>query len=178
MAADAALRVAGLDLRVEAAQLFIMNSYRVNDYLGLLGQDAVASRGRGLYAHAAYDLLDLAGVDTRQRLVLFAGYENVNPRSKMSAYNYNPPAIVGPGEVSPKAPSPAKSFIRAGIVYHPHPTVALKADIQLALGDEGPAPAPPTTVMGAPGTPVPLPPELAEAARGRSRVGLGLAFTF
>jgi hypothetical protein len=134
--------------------------------------------GRGAYAQAGYDVLRLAGGDTRQELVFFAGYENVNPRSAMSSYNYNPPTITPPGETPPGAPSPWKSFVRAGIVYRPLPTLAFKVDLQIALDAEGPPPTAPMTAPGAPGTPRPLDPELAEAARGKSRLGLAMGFSF
>ena len=44
-----------------------------------------------------YDVLRLGDVETKQELLFFGGYENVNPRSAMSAYNYNPPAITRTG---------------------------------------------------------------------------------
>jgi hypothetical protein len=171
----------GADVRAEYAELFIVNSYRVNDYLGLIGQDAVPARGRGFYLQAGYDLLRLAELDTKQALLVFAGYENVNPRSKMSSYNYNPPSITSPGQVSPNArqPSPAKGFVRAGVVYRPRPVVALKVDVQIALQSAPPAEAAPSmTLPGAPGTPEALGADLAEAARGRSRIGVAAAFSF
>ena len=175
---DLRFRGGGFDLRAEYAHLFIFNSYRVNDYLGLLGQSAVPKNGRGGYVQAGYDLLHLGDVPTGQELLLFAAYENVNPRSSMSPYNYNPGTITAVGETPPYAPSPARQFVRAGLVYRPVPGLAFKFDVQIALSGEGPPPAPPMTVPGAPGTPVPLPPEVLEAARGASRVGLALAFAF
>jgi hypothetical protein len=68
-----------------------------------------------------------------QELVVFAGYENVNPRSQMSQYNTNPPAILSPGQPEPNAPSPSRSFLRAGLAYRPRHQVAVKLDLQLAL---------------------------------------------
>ena len=175
---DVRFRGGGFDLRAEYAQVFIFNSYRVNDYLGLLGQDAIPKIGRGGYVQAGYDVLRLAGADIKQELLFFAGYENVNPRSAMSDYNYNPAAITPPGELAPNDPSPARSFVRGGIVYRPLPELAFKVDIQIALDGEGPPPAPPMTLAGAPGTPRPLDPELALAVRGATRVGLGVGFAF
>ena len=104
----------GLDLRAEYARLWIVNSYLANDYFGLLGQSAIPSRGRGFYVEAGYDLLRLAVPESAQELVLFGGYENVDPRSQMSPYNYNPPTITGPGQLPPQAPSPSKAFVRGG----------------------------------------------------------------
>lgn len=176
--ADARYRQFGFDLRVEVARLYIVNSYLVNNDQGLLGQDAVPARGRGFYGQAGYDLLRLGGIETKQELVMFAGYENVNPRSEMSPYNYNPPSITGPGELSPRAPSPAKSFVRGGIDYRPWPAIALKADVQVALDAEGPPPAAPMVMAGAPGTPRPIGADVADAARGRTRVGLAIALNF
>jgi hypothetical protein len=180
--ADARYRGWGFDLRAEFAELFIVNSYRVNDYLGLLGQDAVPAAGRGFYAQAGVDVLcvgesadDLPG---RQRLVLFAAFENVNPRSRMSQYNFNPATITGPGELPPNAPSPSRSFVRGGINYQPWPFLAVKVDVQVALDAEGAPPLPPMTLMGAPGVPKPLPGYLTDAARGRTRVGFALAWAF
>lgn len=175
---DFRFRGGGFDLRAQYAHLFILNSYRINDYLGLVGQSAVPKNGRGGYVQAGYDLLHLGDGPSRQELLLFAAYENVNPRSAMSPYNYNPGMITGPGETPPSAPSPARQFARGGLVYRPVPGLAFKLDVQIALSGEGPPPAPPMTVPGAPGTPVTLPPELLEAARGASRVGLALAFAF
>ena len=109
---DARFRGGGVELRAEFAQFFIFNSYRVNDYLGLLGQDAVPKAGRGGYVQVGYDVLRLGDADTRQELLFFAAYENVNPRSAMSPYNYNPPTITGPGETPPNAPSPS-AVVRA-----------------------------------------------------------------
>jgi len=175
---DVRFRGGGFDLRAEYAQVFIFNSYLVNDHLGLLGQDAIPRIGRGGYVQAGYDVLRLAGADIKQELLFFAGYENVNPRSAMSNYNYNPPAITGPGELAPNDPSPARSFVRGGIVYRPLPELAFKVDLQVALDGEGPSPSPPITLAGAPGTPRPLDPELALAVRGAPRVGLGVGFAF
>jgi hypothetical protein len=175
---DARFRGGGFDLRAEYAQVFIFNSYRINDYLGLLGQDAIPKAGRGSYVQVGYDVLRLGDVETKQELLFFGGYENVNPRSAMSAYNYNPPTITGPGETPPDAPSPARSFVCGGITYRPLPELAFKVDLQLALDGEGPPPTTPVPMAGAPGTPRALPAELAEAARGKTRLGLGISFAF
>jgi hypothetical protein len=176
--ADARYHRFGFDLRAEFARLYVVNSYLVNNYLGLLGQDAVPSRGRGFYAQAGYDLLRLADLETKQELVLFAGYENVNPRSETSIYNYNPPSITGAGQPAPSGPSPVKSFARGGIDYRPWAALAIKVDVQVELGTEGPPPAPLMIMPGAPGTPRSLGADLADTARGRTRVGLALAFSF
>ncbi len=175
---DARFRGGGVELRAELAQVFIFNSYRVNDYLGLLGQDAVPKAGRGAYVQVGYDVLRLGDVDTRQELLFFAAYENVNPRSAMSPYNYNPPTITGPGELAPNAPSPSRSFVRGGIAYRPLPELVFKVDLQIALDGEAPPLTAPVTAAAAPGTPRPLTPQLAEAARGKSRVGLAVGFAF
>jgi hypothetical protein len=175
---DARFRGGGFELRAEYAQMFIFDSYRVNDYLGLLGQDAVPKAGRGSYVQAGYDVLRLGDAATKQELVFFAGYEYVNPRSAMSPYNYNPPTITPPGETPPNAPSPPRSFVRGGIVYRPLPQLAVKVDVQIALDGALPPLVTPVPAMGAPGTPQPLEPELAEAARGTTRLGLGLGFAF
>jgi hypothetical protein len=176
--ADARYKKSGFDLRAEYARLYIVNSYLVNNYLGLLGQDAVPARGYGVYVQGGYDLLQLGGLDTPQELVMFAGFENINPRSQMSQYNYNPPAITPAGQLAPEAPSPSKSLVRGGIDYRPRPSIALKADIQIEIGTEGAAPAAPMVVAGAPGTPRALGTDVADAARGRTRIGLALAFSF
>jgi hypothetical protein len=175
---DARFRGGGVDLRAEYAQFFISDSYRVNDYLGLLGQDAVPRIGRGVYVQAGYDVLRLGDAATKQELTIFAGFENVNPRSSMSPYNFNPPTITPPGETPPNAPSPARSFVRGGIAYCPLPELVFKVDLQLALDGEGPPPTTPVPAMGAPGTPWPLPSQLAQAAQGKTRVGLGVGFAF
>jgi hypothetical protein len=176
--ADLHYRNSGFDLRAEYARLWIINSYLVNDYLGLLGQSAVPSRGRGFYVEAGYDLLRLGAPETKQELVLFAGYENVDPRSEMSPYNYNPPAITPVGQLAPEAPSPSQSFLRGGIDYRPLPSLAFKVDLQWALDSERPLQSAPTVIAGAAGTPRPIGAEVAEAARGATRVGLALAFDF
>ena len=168
----------GFDLRAEYARLYVINSYLVNDYLGLLGQSAVPSRGRGYYVEAGYDLLRLAAPEAAQELVLFAGYENVDPRSEMSIYNYNPPAITPAGQLPPEAPSPSRAYVRGGIDYRPVASVALKLDLQVALDGQGPPPAAPQVLAGAEGTPRPLGTDVADAARGATRVGLALAFNF
>jgi len=175
---DARFRGGGFEARAEYAQMFIFNSYRINDYLGLLGQDAISKAGRGGYVQAGFDVLHVAGVETRQELMVFAGYENVNPRSAMSSYNYNPPTITGPGGTPPNAPSPPMSFVRGGIDYRPLPELVFKADVQIALDAEGPPPAAPVTLPGAPGTPQPLESNLAQAARGKTRLGLAVGFAF
>ena len=59
-----AVRGGGVDLRAEYAQVFILNSYRINDYLGLLGQDAVPRTGRGGYVQLGYDVLRLGDAET------------------------------------------------------------------------------------------------------------------
>jgi hypothetical protein len=96
----------------------------------------------------------------------------------MSSYNYNPPTITGPGETPPNAPSPARSFIYGGIVYRPLPELAFKVGLQIALDGEGPPPNPPVPAAGAPGMPRPLDADLAEAARGKTRLGLAIGFAF
>jgi hypothetical protein len=176
--ADLSYHNAGFSLRAEYARLWIINSYLVNDYLGLLGQSAVPSRGRGFYVEAGYDLLRLGAPDGKQELIVFGGYENVDPRSAMSPYNYNPPAITPAGQLAPEAPSPSRSFVRGGINYRPLASLALKLDLQWALNGEGPAQAPPMVMPGAAGTPRPIGTDVAEAARGATRVGLALAFDF
>ncbi|HVV48889.1 MAG TPA: hypothetical protein VHO06_04465, partial [Polyangia bacterium] len=168
----------GLDLTAEYARLYIVNSYLVNDYLGLLGQSAVPARGQGFYVQAGYDLVHLAAPESAAELLLFAGYENVDPRSQMSAYNYNPPTITGPGQLAPEAPSPARGYLRGGIDYRPLPSVALKVDIQVALDGQGPTAEPPMVQPGAAGTPRPIGADVADAARGVTRVGVALAFNF
>ncbi len=50
----------GFNIRAEYARLYIINSYLVNDHLGLLGQSAVPARGRGFYVEVGYDVLQLA----------------------------------------------------------------------------------------------------------------------
>ena len=175
---DVSFRRGGFELRAELAELFIVNSWKVNDYLGLLGQDAVPARGRGVYAQAGYDILRLLEEGSGQELVFFAGYENVNPRSRMSEFNYNPPTITGPGELPPSAPSPARSLLRGGFCYRPWPSVALKGDIQYALSGATALPVTPVPVAGAPGTPTALPDDLAAASRARTLVGFSLALAF
>ena len=175
---DARFRGGGFELRAEFAQFFIFNSYKVNDYLGLLGQDAVPKSGRGGYVQVGYDVLRLGDADTRQELMVFGQFENVNPRSAMSPYNYNPPTITPPGELPPNAPSPARSFVRGGIAYRPLPQLIFKVDVQIALDGELPPVMAPMTAAGAPGTPRALDTHLAEASRGKSRLGLAAGFTF
>jgi hypothetical protein len=175
---DVAVRGGGFELRGQFAELFIVDSWKVNDYLGLLGQDAVPARGRGFYASLAYDLLHLADPPTTQQLLVFGGYENVNPRSRMSAYNYNPPAITGPGELSPSAPSPAKSLVRGGFCYRPWAWLAFKGDIQYGLAGTSAMPVTPMPAATAVGMPVPLSEDLARASRARTLVGFALALAF
>ena len=110
--------------------------------------------------------------------MLFGGYENVDPRSQMSPYNYNPPTITGPGQLPPQAPSPSKAFVRGGIDYRPVPSVALKLDLQVALDDAGPPQTAPQMSASAQATPRPIGGDVAAAARGATRVGLALAFNF
>lgn len=172
---------AGAEVRAELAEIFIVNSYRVNDYLGLLGDDAVPKVGRGVYALGSYDFLRALGRRTLQALVGFVEYENVNPRSNMSGYNYNPPSITTADETSPNArtPSPSRSFVRAGLVYRPRPVVAVKADVQVALDDPMVVAASPVMVLpSAPARPIPLPADVVASARGRTRVGVAAAFSF
>ena len=175
---DARLRGAGFDVRAEAAELFIVDSYKVNDYLGLLGQQQVPARGSGLYAELGYDVLSLGSAPTGQALVFFAGYENVNPRSRMSPYNFNPGAISATGQLPPDAPSRPKSFVRGGIDYRPAGWVAFKFDVRVALAAEELTPAAPVTVPNAPGVPRPLPSWVVESARGKTLVGFAAAFSF
>jgi hypothetical protein len=175
---DVAFRGGGFELRGQFAEVFIVDSWKVNDYLGLIGQDAVPARGRGFYAQAGYDLLHLDGGQSTQELVLFAGYENVNPRSRMSSFNYNPPTITGPGELSPAAPSVASSLLRGGFCYRPWPWLAVKGDIQYALRGNTAMPVTPTPLTGALGVPVSLSDDLLAASRARTLVGLSLAMAF
>jgi hypothetical protein len=131
--ADARYRGFGLDLRAEYAFLAIVDSWKVNDYLGLTGAADVPARGRGYYLQAGYDLLHLLWPGAGQELIAFAGYENVNPRSSMSPYNYNPPAITPANQPLPNAPSEPMPYARAGLAYRPRAEVAIKSDVQIAL---------------------------------------------
>jgi len=175
---DLRYRRHGLNVRAEYARLYVVNSYLVNDYLGLLGQSAVPSRGRGFYLEVGYDILRLAGAAGKQELELFAAYENVNPRSQMSPYNYNPPTITGPGQLPPEAASSARGFVRGGFDYRPRPSLVLKVDVQVALNSVGVPGQPPNVAAGAPGVPRTLGTDLTDAARGATRVGLALGFNF
>ncbi len=168
----------GFDVRAEYARLYIVNSYLVNDYLGLLGQSAVPARGQGFYLEVGYDVLRLASPAGKQELELFAAYENVNPRSQMSPYNYNPPAITGPGQVPPEAPSSARGFVRGGFDYRPRPAVVLKVDVQVALNSVGVPGQPLNVAAGAPGVPRTLGSDVLDAAQGATRVGVALGFNF
>jgi len=175
---DARYHHAGLDVRAEYAHLFIVDSYRLNDYFGLDGAQTIPARGRGFYIQAGYDLFRVLWPELSQELLVFAGYENVNPRSRMSPYNINPPTITGPNQSPPNAPSDAKDFVRAGICYRPHAQVALKLDAQIALHPNAPATVPVAPTPGALGVLQPLDPDVAAAARGDSRLGLAVAFMF
>jgi hypothetical protein len=168
---------AGIDVRAEYAHVFIIDSYRLNDYFGLVGDAAIPARARGFYVQAGYDLFHWLLPDSTQELVLFAGYENVNPRSRMSPYNFNPPAITGPNQTVPNSPALSQGFVRTGLTYRPHPQVALKLDVQLALDGEAAAPTS-APLPGALGVQKPLSSDVAEAARGGSRVGMAVAFMF
>ena len=176
--ADARFRGGGFDLRAEIAELFIVNSYRVNDYLGLLGQDAVPARGRGFYAQAGYDVLATDDPGPRQALLFFAGYENVNPRSEMSPYNYNPPTITPPGQTLPRCPPRRRRRSCAGDRLPSAPGGRLQGRRPGRARRGGARPLPPLTVTGAPGTPRALRTDVAEAARGKTRVGFAFAFMF
>jgi len=123
-------------------------------------------------------VLSLGSAPTGQALVFFAGYENVNPRSRMSPYNFNPGAISATGQLPPDAPSRPKSFVRGGIDYRPAGWVAFKFDVRVALAAEELTPAAPVTVPNAPGVPRPLPSWVVESARGRTLVGFAAAFSF
>ncbi|MFL5308343.1 MAG: hypothetical protein ACJ8F1_24240 [Polyangia bacterium] len=175
---DLRYRRHGITLRAEYARLYVVNSYLVNDYLGLLGQSAVPARGRGYYVELGYDLLQLAGAPGKQALVLFAAYENIDARSGMSPYNYNPPAITGPGQLAPEAASPARGFARGGLDYRPRPSIVLKVDVQVALNAVGVPGVPLQVATGAPGTPRPVGADAMDAARGATRVGVALGFNF
>ncbi len=175
---DLRYRRHGVTVRAEYARLYVVNSYLVNDYLGLLGQSAVPARGRGYYVELGYDLLQLAGPGGKQALELFAAYENINARSQMSPYNYNPPAITGPGQLAPEAPSSARGFVRGGLDYRPRPAIVLKVDVQVALNDVGVPGVPLQVAAGAPGTPRPVGGDVTDAARGATRVGMALGFNF
>jgi hypothetical protein len=175
---DLRYRRHGFNLRAEYARLYVVNSYLVNDYLGLLGQSAVPARGRGFYVELGYDLLQLAGGPGKQALELFAAYENINVRSQMSPYNYNPASITGPGQLPPEAPSAARGFVRGGLDYRPRPAIVLKIDIQVALNSVGVPGLPLQLASGAPGAPRPVGADALDAARGATRVGVALGFTF
>ena len=169
----------GLNVRAEYARLYVINSYLVNDELGLLGQSAVPARGRGFYLEVGYDLLHLAPAANKQVLELFGAFENINPRSVMSPYNYNPAAITGPGQLAPEAPSTSRSFVRAGLDYRPRPSIVLKADVQVALDDVGLPPGVQLQVApGAPAAPKAVSAGITDAARGATRVGLAIGFDF
>lgn len=169
----------GFDARFEYAHLFIIDSYRLNDYYGVDGAASIPARGRGFYLQAGYDLFKhLLPELAPQELLVFAGYENVNPRSRMSPYNANPSAITGPNESPPNAPSSANQYIRAGLTYRPHPQVAVKLDVQLSVGSAGLPPTMVPPLQGLGGTLRPLDPAVVALASEASRLGLGLSFMF
>ena len=176
--ADLRYRNAGFDLRAEYARLWVINSYLVNDYLGLLGGSAVPSRGRGFYVQAGYNLLRLGAPETKQELVLFAGYENVDPRSAMSPYNYNPPTITPAGQTAARG-AVALPELRARRDRLPAAALA-GAQGRSAVGARRRGAA----AGGADGAgrrardAAPDRPAVAEAARGATRVGLAIGFAF
>ncbi len=176
---DLRYRRHGFTVRAEYARLYVVNSYLVNDYLGLLGQSAVPARGRGYYVELGYDLLQLAGAPGKQALELFAAYENINARSGMSPYNYNPPAITGPGQLAPEAPSTARGFVRGGLDYRPRPVD--RAEGRRAGGAERRRRSRGAAAASRPARPArrdPLAPDAMDAARGATRVGVALGFNF
>jgi hypothetical protein len=158
-------RGGGFDLRAEYAQVFIFNSYVVNDHLGLLGQDAIPRIGRGGYVQAGYDVLRLAGADIKQELLFFAATRTSIRAAPCPTTTTTRPRSPGRASWRPTIPSPARSFVRGGIVYRPLPELAFKVDLQVALDGEGPSPSPPITLAG----------RARDAAPARTRAGAGRA---
>lgn len=91
--------------------------------------------------------------ESRQELVAFARYENVNTRAAVVA----------------GAADDALHLVEAGLTYRPHRQVALKADVVVPVG----ARKEPAALPG-----MPVPPEPEHAPPDEARIGLGLGFMF
>ena len=109
---DVRFRGGGFDLRAEYAQVFIFNSYRVNDYLGLLGQDAIPKTGRGGYVQAGYDVLRLAGADIKQELLFFARLRKRQSAQRHVQLQLQPARDHRPGRARAQRPV-ARPVVRA-----------------------------------------------------------------
>ena len=110
---------------------------------------------------AGYDVLRLARRRHQAGAAVLRGLRKRQPAQR----HVRPTTTTrprSPGRASRRPTTVARpAFVRGGIVYRPLPELAFKVDLQIALDGEGPPPAPPMTLAGAPGTPRPLDPELA-----------------
>ena len=175
---DLRLRGGGFDLRAEYAQMFIFNSYRINDYLGLLGQDAISKMGR---RRLRAGRLRRAAPGRRRHQAGAAVLRRLRERQSAQRHVHlqlQPADDHPPGQPAPNDPSPAQSFVHGGIVYRPLPELAFKVDLQIALDAEGPPPAPPMTIARRARDASPARSRAGAAARGMSRLGLAIGFSF
>ena len=144
--ADARFRGGGFDLRAEYAHVFIVNSYK-HQRLPWPDSARRPSRraGGASTSRQATTCSASCAAGRAAGAVAFARYENVNARSRMSPYNFNPPADHrhrGSREPERAVGAEVVRARRPGY-YRPRPQVALKVDVQIALGAEGPPAATP-----------------------------------
>jgi hypothetical protein len=88
--AHAQWRWRGLSLRALAARTRLTDVSRLNDSLGLAGDESVGERMRGYYAEAAFDLFTLRDA-SKQSLAPFVRYESFDTQSQVpSGFQRNP----------------------------------------------------------------------------------------
>lgn len=114
----------GLDLRGLYAQGAIGSVRELNLANGLTGKNSIGALQRGWYVQASFDVLSLAS--TAHRLSPFVRYEIFDPQERV------------PSGFS-EDPAQEKTETTFGVMYQPHPQVALKADamVQTTGADTG-----------------------------------------
>jgi len=108
----------GLDLRALLAGAHLGGVENLSVELGLSGEDVVAERLSGGYAHAGYDIL--RWLRTSQQLLPYVRYEWLNTQAEVPS---------APGFAAD--PANETTAVLIGAAWKPVPAVAVKADYQI-----------------------------------------------
>ncbi|RME00843.1 MAG: hypothetical protein D6814_02765 [Calditrichaeota bacterium] len=105
----------GLELRAMAVWSFIGDVERLNQALGLTGQNSIGKRQYGFYFNLAYNVLQHASWAGRATLKPFLQYEKLNTQASV------------PGGFA-QNPANDRSTLTIGLVYKPIQNIAFKID--------------------------------------------------
>jgi hypothetical protein len=113
--AHAEWKRAGFDLRALWSGVEVDDAAEINELNGLTGMSSVGSELGGWYAQAGFDVL--SHLPTRQELVPFVRWSELDTQQEVpDGWSRNP--------------ANDREILTVGVVYRPHPQVAIKVDWQ------------------------------------------------